>query len=92
MVPELRGREAETSCGQECDAHGQWGLEEDSGTREYTYPTLGGGCGKIFLLLIVVRASRTLTSHSHPSVPIFRAGNLRSHLESQLPRAPVLAS
>ena len=25
--------------------------------------------------------------HSHPSVPIFRAGNLRSHLESQLPRA-----
>ena len=71
MVPALRGREADTSCGQECEAHGQWGPEEDSGIREHTYPTPGGGCGKVFLLLIVVRArgreGRTLTSHSYPS-------------------------
>lgn len=63
MVPELRGREAETSCGQECEAHGQWGPEEDSGIRKHTYPTLGGGCGEVFLLFIVVRAGpRPLTA------------------------------
>lgn len=54
MDLELRGQEAETSCGQECGAQDQRDPEENLGVREHclSFPRREG-CGKIFHLLII---------------------------------------